>query len=187
MTRRGLLAAAGALGWALAGHAAASEPAAQPGYRISAAQLQQVLQQRFPRHFSARGLLDIDLGVPRLRFLAEQNRLGADLSLEASGPALRRRYPGGVDLDFGLRYEASDLSVRAHQIRVNAVRMEGLGREADALLQAYAGEFSQQAFGEVVLHRLRPQDLALPSTMGLEPGDITVTPQGLVISLVPQK
>jgi hypothetical protein len=182
-----LLAATGALGWALVGCATASEPSAQPGYRISAAQLQQVLEQRFPRRFSARGVLDIDLGVPRLRFLAEHNRLGAELPLEASGPALRRRHPGDIELDFGLRYEPSDLSVRAHQIRVNAVRIEGLGRDATALLRAYADEFSQQAFGEIVLHRLRPRDLALPSTMGLEPGDITVTPQGLVISLVPQK
>jgi hypothetical protein len=40
---------------------------------------------------------------------------------------------------------------------------------------------------EVVLHTLRPQDLALADTMGFEPGDITVTADGLVIGFVPQR
>ncbi len=39
---------------------------------------------------------------------------------------------------------------------------------------------------EVVLHRLRPQDLALPDGMGLHPGRITVTPEGLTIGFVPK-
>lgn len=39
---------------------------------------------------------------------------------------------------------------------------------------------------EVVLHRLRPQDLALPDGMGLQPGSITVTPEGLTIGFVPK-
>jgi len=130
---------------------------------------------------------EVDLQVPRLRFLSEQNRLGCELPIEASGPALRRRYSGNVGLDFALRYEASDQSIRAHQIRLNAVRVEGLNRDAANLLEAYVGQFSQQALGEVVLHQLRPQDLALATTMGLEPGAITVTPEGLVIAFVPQR
>ena len=40
-----------------------------------------------------------------------------------------------------------------------------------------------QSLRELVL-QLRPQDLALPDAMGLEPDSITVTPQGLVIGFV---
>ena len=161
--------------------------AAEPSHRVSAAQLQRVLEERFPRRFPVRGLVDIDLQVPRLRSIPEQNRLGAEVPIEVSGPALRQPHAGSVDLDFALRYEATDQSVRAHQIRVNAVRIDGLGRDAANLLGAYVDRFSQQAVGEIVLHKLRPQDLALAHTMGLEPGAITVTPQGLVIAFVPQK
>jgi hypothetical protein len=183
ISRRAWLAGGGVLALGLGARAAASEPS----HRVSAAQLQRVLQERFPRRFPVRGLVDIDLQVPRLRFLPEQNRLGTEVPIQVSGPALRRGHAGSVDLDFALRYEASDQSIRAHQIRVNAVRIDGLGRDAANLLEAYVGNFSQQALGEVVLHQLRPQDLALAHTMGLEPGAITVTQQGLVIALVPQK
>jgi CRISPR/Cas system-associated protein Csm6 len=92
-----------------------------------------------------------------------------------------------VDVDFALRYEASDQSIRAHGIRVNTVQVEGLGRDGARLIDGYLRQLSDQALAEVVVHKLRPEDLALPSTMGLEPGSITVTPQGLVIGFVPQK
>lgn len=160
---------------------------AQPSYTVSAEQLDRVLAQRFPQRVPVGGLLEIELLAPLLRLLPRQNRLGAELPLAAAGPALRRRYTGHVDLDFALRYEASDQSIRAHQIRVNAVRMEGLSADGARLLDAYVRQLSEQALLEVVLHKLRPQDLALASTMGFEPGEITVTPQGLTVRFVPQK
>ena len=53
------------------------------------------------------------------------------------------------------------------------------------MLDAYA-RAAECALFEVVLHRLRPQDLALAHTMGFEPGPITVAPDGLVIGFVPR-
>ena len=43
---------------------------------------------------------------------------------------------------------------------------------------------AEQSLLEVVLHQLRPQDLALADGLGLQPGSITVTEQGLVIGFV---
>ena len=187
MNRRLLL---GAAAWGALGLAACAAPqgaAAQPAYKVSLEQLERVLARRFPQRIPVKGLLEIEMREPRLRLLPELNRLGTELPIEASGPALRRRYSGSVDVDFALRYEASDQTLRAHGIRVNAVRVEGLGRDVAHLLDAYLRQLSQQALLEVVLHKLRPEDLALPATMGLEPGSITVTPQGLTVGFVPQK
>lgn len=186
MNRRLLLSGAW-LSLGLGTCAVTPQAVAQPSYRVSAEQLQRVLAQRFPLRFPVNGLLEIRMAVPRLRLMPEQNRLGTELPLDAAGPALRRRYSGVVDADFALRYEASDQSIRAHQIRVNAVRMEGLSRDGAQLLDGYVRQLSEQALLEVVLHKLRAEDLALPTTMGLEPGSITVTPEGLTIGFVPQK
>lgn len=187
MNRRLLLAAAAWSALGLAACTAAPRAAAQPSYKVSLEQLERVLARRFPQRIPVKGLVEIEMREPRLRLLPEQNRLGTELPIEAAGPALRRRYGGNVDVDFALRYEASDQTLRAHAIRVNAVRMEGLARDAAHLLDAYLRRLSEQALLEVVLHKLRPEDLALPATMGLEPGNITVTPQGLTIGFVPQK
>ena len=183
MKRRLLL---GASAWLALGGAAcsAARGAGQPSYKVSAEQLQQVLAQRFPRRYPLAGLLDLNVQAPRLRLLPELNRIGTEMVVEAAGPALRRSYTGAFDLDFALRYEASDQSIRAHQLRVNSLRFAGLPPRPSELLEAYGPALAEQTLQEVVLHQLRPQDLALADTMGLQPGSITVTAQGLTIGFV---
>ena len=44
----------------------------------------------------------------------------------------------------------------------------------------------EQALREVVLVQVRPRDLVLADSLGLQPGRMTVTPQGLVIELAPR-
>jgi hypothetical protein len=179
--RKALIAAAG---WALA--VVPLSAAAQPGYKISAAQLQQVLARRFPLRYQVAGLLDLQVRAPELLFLPDQNRLGSELAIDASGPALARSSSGFIELDFALRYEPSDMSIRAHHIRVQSVRLPGLPPDAAALIDAYARASAQRALLEVVLHQLQPRDLALADTMGLEPGSITVERNGLSIGFVPR-
>jgi len=183
--RRKSLVAAGRLALLFLAGACSFQASAQPTYRISRAQLQQVLAERFPRRYAASGLLDLKIGQPQLRLLPEQNRIASELPIDVAGPALGRSYAGFIDLDFGLRYEASDRTLRAHQIRVQSVRLPGLARDAAALIDAYARAATERALVEVVVHRLRPGDLALADTMGFAPGDITVEADGLSIRFVP--
>ncbi len=173
--------------WLALGGAACSalpDSRSAPSYTVSAEQLQLAVAKRFPLRYPLGGLLDLNLQAPRLRLLPELNRLGTEMVVQAAGPALRRSYTGEFDLDFALRYEASDQSIRAHQLRVHSLRFEGLAPGQADLLNAYGPALAEQTLNEVVLHRLRPQDLALPDAMGLQPGSITVTAKGLVIGFV---
>jgi hypothetical protein len=182
MKRRILLTLALWLPLALSGASACA--ATQPSYKVSIEQMQQALAQRFPRRYPLAGLLDLNVQAPRLRLLPEQNRLGTEMVVQAAGPALRRSYTGAFDLDFALRYEASDQSIRAHQLRVNSLHFPDLPPRPAELLDAYGPALAEQTLQEVVLHTLRPQDLALADVMGLQPGSITVTAQGLTIGFV---
>ena len=175
------LLATGAAGPGLFG----AHAAGQPGYTVSTGQLEQAVAQRFPLRYPVGGLMDLKLMAPRLRLLPELNRLGTEMVVEAAGLALGRPYSGSFDLDFALRYEARDRTLRAHQLRVNALRFPDLPPGPSSLLGAYGPALAEQALGEVVLHTLRPQDLALPEAMGLQPGGITVTPKGLAVSFIP--
>ncbi|SFC60530.1 hypothetical protein SAMN05216344_12453 [Polaromonas sp. OV174] len=171
---------------ALAGAGLSALPAAhgQPSFSVSAEQLQQAVARRFPLRYPVGKLLDLTLQAPRLRLLPELNRLAAEMAVQAAGPALRRSYSGSFDVDFALRYEASDQTVRAYQLRVKALNFPDLAPGPSELLKAYGPALAEQALQEVVLHQLRPQDLALPDAMGLQPGSITVTDKGLVIDFV---
>ncbi|HSV34566.1 MAG TPA: DUF1439 domain-containing protein [Ramlibacter sp.] len=187
MHRRTVLRAAAPLALALAAGLPLPRAVAQPHYKVSARQLQEALAQRFPLRYPVQGLVEFQMQTPRLRFLPEQNRLGSELLIDASGAALRRSHSGIVDVDFALRYEPSDQTLRAHQLRVQEVRLPTLPPDAAAFLDAYIRASAQRALLEVVLHRLQPRDLALADTMGFEPGDITVAADGLVIGFVPKQ
>ncbi|OQW88681.1 MAG: DUF1439 domain-containing protein [Rhodoferax ferrireducens] len=160
------------------------EPQPQPQFKVSAALLQQAVAQRFPLRYPVKGLLNLDLQVPQLQLLAAQNHLAAEISIDAAGPALQGSHHGTLALDFALRYEASDLTVRAHQLRFKRLTMPSLQPSVVVLLNTYGPALSERSLREVVLHRLQPEDLALPNSLGLQPGSITVTDAGLVIGFV---
>lgn len=183
MKRRLLLGATTWLAWIALGPGS-SHAMAQPSYKVSAEQLQRVIAQRFPARYAVGDLFNLDVETPQLRLLPELNRLAGEMVLEAAGPALGRSLRGSFDVDFALRYEPSDQSIRAHELRVHSFRLPGLPPQTLRLLDAYSRALAQQALLEVVLHRLRPRELALADAMGLQPGDITVTPEGLVIGFV---
>lgn len=185
MKRRLLLTLAIWMGLGGAGLLALPQEArAQPKYTVSSEQLQEAVAQKFPMRYPVGGLLDLTLQTPRLRLLPELNRLGTEMVVDAAGPALANSSTGIFDVDFALRYEASDQSIRAHKLRVNSLRLSGLPPGPAALLEAYAPAIAGQTLLEVVVHRLRPQDLMLADGLGLEPGTITVTAKGLVIGFV---
>lgn len=157
---------------------------AQPRFTVSAEQLQQVVGQRFPRRYPVAGLLDLAVQPPALRLLPEQNRLGALMTVEASGAALNRKQTGTFELDFALRYEASDRTLRATQLRFRRFNFPGLTASGAELLNTFGPSLAEQSFQEVVLHQLKTQDLAMADGLGMQPGSITVTEAGLVIGFV---
>lgn len=182
-TRRRLLGSLALAAWL---PACASTAGGVPRYRISMGQLESALARRFPLRHSLQGLLRLELPAPRLRALPQDNRLGAEFTLTAGGPALRRELQGLLDLDFALRYEPIDRTIRARQPRVNVFQIAGLPREAADSLVAYGPALAEHALHDLVLHQLRPEDLALADTMGLQPGAIHVESAGLVVEFVPK-
>ncbi len=175
--------AAGAFGQpARAQSSGTTDAAPAPRHRISATQVRDAVAQRFPLRYPVGGLFELAVQAPELRFMAATDRVGAQAAVLAAGPALRRRYPGVLDIDFALRYEPADMTIRAHQLRVVSLQMTGLPPQAGALLDAYVPALARQTWSEVVLHTLSAQDLVLPETMGLRPDRITVQDDGLLVT-----
>jgi hypothetical protein len=117
--RRWLLGAA--LGLALAG--SGCTPSGPRSVTLSLDQMQEKLATRFPRRYPVAGLAELNLQTPRLSLRPERNRLNAVMAVEASGPALRRTYSGSMDVDFALRFEPSDQTVRATELEVLALQL----------------------------------------------------------------
>lgn len=151
---------------------------------VSSAKLQEMVAKRFPKQFPVAGLLQLSLTSPTLAMLPERNALNALIPVELGGKVLKEAYSGTLNVDFALRYEPSDRTLRAHQIKVNSLEMNGLAPAMSDMLATYTNALAEQALGQVVLYQLQDKDLALVDALAMEPGAITVTPQGLTIALV---
>jgi hypothetical protein len=163
---------------------ARDSPTNPPGYTVPVDVLQRSVAGRFPVRYPVQGLLNLDVQTPVLSLLPALNRLRAAMVVNAAGPALNRSHQGSFDVDFALRYEASDRTLRAHQLRIDRLRFPSLQPAVVELLNTYAPALAEQSLREVVLHRLQPQDLRMADALGMQPGPITVTDTGLVIGLV---
>lgn len=153
---------------------------------LSLEQMQDKVSARFPRRYPLAGLAELSLQAPRLTLRPEQNRLNVVMALEATGAVLRRAHTGSLDVDFGLRYEPADQTLRATDLQVRALQIDGLPPPVAQVLGGLGPALAQQALREVVLHPLQPRDLAAMDRMGVQPGRITVTARGLEIELIPR-
>lgn len=163
---------------------ACSTLTAQPRFVVSKDQLQQVVAKRFPLRYPVIGLLNLEVQAPEIRLLPEQNRLNATMAVEASGVALSRKQAGTFEVEFALRYEVSDRTLRATALRFKRLNFPGLQPMASDMLNLYGQTLSEKALLEVVLHTLKPQDVGMADGLGMQPGNITVTDKGLIVDFV---
>ncbi|TFY96931.1 DUF1439 domain-containing protein [Ramlibacter rhizophilus] len=184
-TRRRVL---GRLAWPLAAAAlagCAGFPGAPTRYRISAAQLEESLRERVPLRHSMGGIVEVTARVDGLRMLPEREQVAAQVKFESSGPLLPQSFHGSFDLLFGLRWEPSDHSLRAHQLELRSLRLPMVVGRSAQLLEAALTAVSRQLIGDVVLHRLSPREVQRLRGWGLRPDTIDVTPDGLELGFAP--
>jgi len=151
---------------------------------LSRQQLQSALERRFPQEARpAAGLLQLNVGVPRLALLPEANRVRLDFALEASDRIVRSVFRGDLGVSFGLRYEPSDASLRATGVRVEQLAVPDLPAALRAPLQRAGALVAENLLEDTVLHTFRPEELA--RARGWTPGAIRVTPSGLRMEFLP--
>lgn len=163
----------------LAGCAAVPRTVEIPQQRLQAA-----LERRFSGEARPGGMLPIRLGVPTVHLLPEQDRLRLDFSFEAPARMLPREVRGALALSFALRYAPADRTLRAADVRVEQVDLQGLPREANRFVQMAGAMVAERVLQDTVLYALDPQDIARAG--GRVPGEIRVTSTGVRIDLVPQ-
>ncbi|MDB5857597.1 MAG: hypothetical protein JWQ76_1286 [Ramlibacter sp.] len=145
--------------------------------------LQAALERRFPYEARPAGLFTINVAVPRLRLQPEANRLLLDFAVEASDRLSRRSTRGNLAVSFGVRYASSDATVRAVDVRVENIDLEGASGALRAPLQVVGALVAGQLLEGAVLHAFRPEDIA--QARGWTPQSLRVTPTGVLVVLVP--
>ena len=178
--------------WVLAfsGMAAVLPPGVQaaPGaktYTVPLENMQQGVDKKFPVRKRLADIVDIQVQSPRLKLLPALNRLGTELDMSVFERVGGRRYSGLLLLDYSLRFERSDNSVRMTDVRVSSVRLADVPEPYASLIAQTLPRLAEQLLADYAVHSVSEQDMSLVSNLGFEPGEIKVTPAGLRVTLEP--
>ena len=125
--------------------------------RVSADRLQQAMTERFPIKQRVADVLELEVLPPRLSLLPASNR-----------------------------FEPSDNTIRMTGARVNRISLAGVPEPYQTAITRNAPKLAERLFDNRVLHQFSDKDLSLVNGLGLEPGEISVTPEGLKVTLVPR-
>lgn len=186
LLRRSLLATAGLWSvWALSGCAL---PA--PGPRtleISEARLVERIAVQFPVQRRFMDVFELSLDTPRVRLMPEENRLGTELDyvLGTVGRPASRAVRGKLALSYGLRIDTRDQTVRLHEVRVENFDVPGMPPPIGLHASRMGGMLAEDLLRDLVVYRIRPEDLQSVGRRGYTPGELTVVPGGLQLRLDP--
>lgn len=175
---RALVAAAGV---ALAGCANLMGP---PRVAYSEAELNQMLGRRFPLEKRVLEALDLSLANPRLTLRPEAGRLATEFDLLASDRLFGHSWHGQLALDYGLRLERSDSSLRFAEPRVTRLALD---KGASAQAERIGALAIERLLADTVIHRLKPEQVERLAQAGLELGEVKVTANGVEISTRPRR
>lgn len=160
-----------------------------PGPRtvsVSEARLAQLIAGQFPFNSRLLEVFDLTLSAPEVRLLPEDNRIGTRFRYNLGGFLLgSRRYEGGLQLSYGLRYEPSDASVRLTNVRVEDFEVPGVPAAYASQARRIGALLAEGLLQDFTLHRLSPEDLRNAQGMGYQPGELRVVPGGLQLQLNP--
>ncbi len=153
---------------------------------LSEADLARALDRQFPFEGRLLELIDLHVQAPRLRLLPEANRIATDLEVSIGERVLHGGYRGELSLDYGLRYEPSDQSVRLSQVRVQRLRFGNLPAGLQAVVDRIGPLVAEQLLQDLSIYRFTAEDLHAARGRGYEPGAVDVTPRGVEITLSPR-
>lgn len=185
--RRGLAAAGLGLAWVAGGLAGCAALNTGPRtVEISEAQLLALISRPFPRSQRYFELFDVTLSGPRLRLLPEQNRIGTELSYSLGASVLsQRQMTGTLALSYGLRFDASDATLRLANVKVERFDLSALPRAYAGRAQRLGALLTEDLLRDVVVHRLSEADQRRLAQRSLRPADVRVLPGRLQLRLEP--
>ena len=155
-------------------------------YTIPQATLQQAIAKRFPYRQSLGDLLELQVQSPRLSLLPQRNRIGTVLELTLSGLLMGDVYSGTIGMDYGLRFEPRDNTIRMTHVQVTRLNLDGVPVAYQGVVQQYAPRLAERLFDDFPLHTISASDMARANGLGYELGGFKVTPEGLRVTLNPK-
>ena len=154
---------------------------------ISESQLNLLLARQFPMERKVLEVIDLDITNPVIALIPQDNRVGTELDVAANDRLFGSSAMGHVKLDYGLRFQASDHTIRMTQVRVRELTLSSGSNNLRGAAQRIGGLVAENALENLVLYRMKPSQADEMDRLDLVASPITVTPRGLHMTVSPKR
>jgi hypothetical protein len=119
--------------------------------------------------------------------LPERNRIATDLDLVASERLSGRSVRGNLALEYALRYEPSDATVRLTQVRVQEAKLDMGGGPLSPSSARVGALLAERLLDDFVLYRADAERLRLLQRANITAAEIAVTARGVEVRFAEPK
>jgi hypothetical protein len=154
---------------------------------FSEADLQSLLERRFPRQQRLMEWLDVTLARPSLRLVPERNRIATALDLAASERLSGRSLRGSLAIEHALRFEPSDATLRLTHVKVEAIQLELAGTPLSGQAARLGGMVAERLLEDFVIYRVGDDKRALLERAGVNNADVAITARGVELRFAPAR
>jgi hypothetical protein len=182
--RLGLVAGAALCAGLLLGVAGCANLGAPTSVGISESELTLLLARQFPMERKVMEVIDLQVTNPQLRLLPDQNRIASEFDLFAFERLLGSRTQGHVALDYALRFEPSDHTIRVTQVRVRDLRLESGPNALHGAGERIGTLVAEDLMENLPVYKMKQSQVDRMESLGLTGGPVTVTPRGIQMAIV---
>ena len=150
---------------------------------VSRAQLEEQIARQFPFRSRFLELLDVTVSAPRLSLMPEANRIATALEVSTGEPLTGRSWHGALLMNYRLRFEPADNTVRLAEVRVERFRIDGLPSALQPKVSLVGSMLAEELLKNQPVHTLKAEDVQRMQARGLMPGELVITSNGLSIPL----
>ena len=154
---------------------------------ISESQLNLLLARQFPMERKVLEVIDLNISNPLIQLIPESNRVGTELDVTALDRLFGSSAMGHVKLDYGLRFQPSDHTIRMTQVRVRELTLSSGSNSLRGAAQRIGGLVAENALENLVLYRMKPAQADEMDRLNLVASPITVTARGLHMTVSPKQ
>jgi hypothetical protein len=154
---------------------------------ISESQLTLLLARQFPMDRKVLEVIDLNISNPQIALIPQGNRVGTELDVTAVDRLFGSSATGHVKLDYGLRFQPSDHTIRMTQVRVRDLTLSSGSNNLRGAAQRIGGLVAENALENLVLYRMKPAQADEMDRLDLVASPITVTAEGLHMTVSPRR
>jgi hypothetical protein len=154
-------------------------------FRLSQAQLQDLVGKPFETAQTYLGLLDIKLAAPRVSLQPESNRVLTVMDVSVDAPLIGKPWKGGASISGRLRFDQAAGAILLEDPRAESFKVEGVPAAYADRVNKIGGWLTEQVLKGFTVYTLKPEDLRFDSVT-YAPSEFKVKPGELAITLVPK-